>query len=503
MKKIIAWILALVIVAPNLTTVSFAQANAHSEGEAHGIEMGTLQGEQAARNDYINGLVQNDKRHELTNVQIINRFDLGRTDYTYRMFFMRGYRSAFRESYNTTYRQMNQQHHLEPIQNGFAHGRQIGEVEGAIFALKDFMNQLNPNWFFAYNRYIMNGSLESRFWLNRESELYREHFEMGFKEGFKENYLEMYQNSNIDAAMKNIHFKTIGLYADEIVFSDEYIHFNHGSQGQTEHMSMVLSFDQGTVYTPTMIGMYRTQQRFGQGEFRMKPVSYRHHVSIENTLKQVFLEEPVTLGFQYNGSEYVGIYQWRNNRWEYLHTKMEEGFVYTTLPAGMYTGGEYAIFVDERAKDITFNRRHWAREEIYTLMRREVLPRDGSFKADAAVTRGDFAQMLYEIINPSTARVAQVEIKDQDLLGKNKVAVNEMLARGVFELQDGNFNPNAPVTYRDFERAISRLLSRPFDYSEISTPMMHEKYRRSPSLQDMNQGIPGGEMAFALIRLFR
>jgi hypothetical protein len=231
----------------------------------------------------------------------------------------------------------------------------------------------------------------------------------------------------------------------------------------------------------------------------LESVSSAYTISIGNSGGYTFFNKPVTLSFEYYGSEYAGIYLWKNDRWEYQYTNFEEDQIYTELPTGYYGGGTYAIFIDTSAKNLTKSSYHWARKEAYTFMRRDIVENGVLNNLNNKVTRSQFAEILYKSLGDNLSSTRKPIFSDSDSFGDNKGAIEYVVAlRYLFNDENNAFRPNEYITYKDLERVFSNMYYREFNWSEIGTDILYNEYVKSKGLQDTNLQVPLGEVIYAL-----
>lgn len=473
------------------------------EGEEHGKKMGALEGQLAGYEDYHAGRASNYAHVMPSATEISKRFSLNRNQSLYANAFIAAYRNAFQIAYNTAFREETVKSAGLPSEKGAEHGRILGEAEGRIQGVLDFYRGKPNNWFRAFSTYVADGSLESRYYLYREGQGYREQFLMGFRQGFMEAYIFTYQEKNMSTELRNKNAHRISFYADTLYFEEETPQFDLGEMNTTISTPIFMEVLEGTVYEPTYVAVYGVQNSFNAGNSKYKPVSSKYTVSIWNDKGSVLLEKPVKLIFNYHGSERAGVYQWIGGRWSYRYTTLSDGQLAIDLPAGPYSGGEYAIFIDDAFRyipDISFN---WAQKDIYTLQRRGVIADAVQFRPNAVMTRLELADMVYKAFSPTmpmqpTSRV----IGDLIDCGDYKRAVAYAVSKNLMTLDgSGKFNPASPATYRDAETLMGTLSLRTVPWSELGMGMLRERYRRSPGLTNINAGMTRAEAAYMIRKM--
>lgn len=503
----LVWLILLTMLTSGFSFAATPNETTIEEGKSFGELMGTLDGDLAGRTDRNANKVSNYLTAMPKDTEIISRYQLNKDQSLYQNEFLKAYRDAFQIAYHTGYRTVNVEEYASPFENAYEHGAAAGAVQGQMSAMIDFTQDNDNDWLKAYNAYIADGTLSQRYQLDRESAAYRNYFTSGYREAFRMAYIETFQVKNLETEVRNKNARMVTMLEDSVYFDEELVHFNMGTMETEMRTPMSLYFPSAAIYEPTYFGVFKTQNTFNYRNYNasLTPVGGKYTVAVLNDRGSVTLKKPITLSFEYYGSERAGIYQWIGNKWVYQYTTITDGSLFITIPAGTYSGGEYAIFIDEKYKnvsDITFN---WAYKEIYTLMRRGVVTDAAPFKPNDKITRGTFALMVYNAragIDPlgATTKV----IKDFDTLSWYKDAAKYMVNKGYMKLDaSGNFNPSGLVTYADVEHMLSVMYTRSFKWSEISDKMLTEKFTRSAGATNVYANVTKAETAFMLISVFK
>ncbi|HAS73245.1 MAG TPA: hypothetical protein DCS67_03780 [Clostridiales bacterium UBA8960] len=490
-KLMLVWMLLLAMMSSSLT---FAADTSVADGTTYGASMGAFDGNFFGREAAHANRVNNYLNDLLTDAQIIGKFMLSRDTASFQSSFILAYRDAFQTAYQAGYREVAMSKVIAPVEGAYDHGMSLGTLQGQTEAMLDFIQGRKNDWSVAYNAYVAKGSLLVRYNLLKEVMAYRTAFANGYREGFMTAYITTFQEQNVSVETANKDVKQISMREDSISFDDGTV-------------QLMLHFPAATLYEPTNVTAFTTQNSFNYRNYstHMTPVTSKYTISILNSRGSVTLLKPITLSFEYYGSERAGVYQWLGNKWVYQYTTLTDGSLFITIPAGTYGGGEYAIFIDEKYKnvsDITFN---WAYKEIYTLMRRGVVSDAGPFNPNAKITRGTFALMVYNAISGTDPLGAATKvINDFDSLSWYKEAAKYMVNKGYMRLDaNGNFNMNGNVSYADVEHMLSVMSSTSFKWTEISNKMLTEKYTRSAGATNLAAHITKAETAYMLISVFK
>lgn len=504
LKVLLIFALALTMLSSSLV---FAAETSLENGTTDGTVAGTLDGNIAGKADFRSNKVNNYLSAMAGDALLVTRFSLNYDNLTYQNAFIAAYKTSFQTAYNLAYRAVNMDEYITPVEKAYEHGEAAGIVQGQLSAMIDFTQGKLDNWEKSYNAYLTESSIVRRYFLDRESLAYRSGFMSGHREGFMNSYIETYQLKNVEAEIRNKNAHIIAMTETFIEFQEEYVHFVLGAASPEMRTPMSLFIPAATLYEPTYISASKTQNTFNVGNAvsKMTPVSGKYKIDVLNDRGSVTLKKPITLSFEYQGSERAGVYQWLNGKWVYQYTTLTDGSIFITIPAGFYAGGEYAIFIDETYKtvsDITFN---WAYKEIYTLMRRDIISDAQAYSPNAKITRAQLAQMIYNqigVTNPLTT-TAPV-ISDASALGNYKKAVEYMVGKRYMKLDaKGAFNPSGTITYAETEVVLSNMFLRNVSWSEVSSKMLTEKFARSAGATNKAANLTKAEAAYMMMVFYK
>ena len=499
-KYIFIWALILTMIASSFAFAATPSETTIADGMADGEAMGTLDGDLAGRTDKNAGKVSNYLLIMPKDTEIISRFALNKDSSLYQTNFITAYKTAYQIGYEKAYRVINIDEYTSPFDMAFENGKAAGTVQGQVSAMIDFTQSNKDDWQKTYKAFLAKGSLIDRYFLEREVLAYRNYFASGYQEGFMTAYIETFQTKNLETEIRNKNAKLVNMSENTVAFQEEYVHFDLGVLTLEMRTPMFLYIPAATIYEPTYISTFKTQNSFGEGNTALTPVSSKYTVAIWNNTGSVTLKKPVTLSFEYFGSERAGIYQWINNKWIYQYTTLSDGSLSIQIPAGNFKGGEYAIFIDETYKmvsDITFN---WANKEIYTLMRRDIISDNALYSPNAKITRAQLAQMIYNSVaakNPLTTTAPT--IADASTLGYYKTAAEYMVGKKYLALDaKKNFTLNNTVSYAEMESMFSMMFLRDVKWTEIANKMLNEKFTKSPGTTNKWGAITKAEAAYAI-----
>lgn len=506
-KRLMIAFIAICVIASMMPYNSYASSPsilAVEQGGDHGTAFGTEEGRQAGNEDYLQGLATNPKRQLSTDAQLIARFQLNRDMVAYQNAFLQAYKRAYDVAYYEGYRDAKIAALTTPYVNGYEDGVKAGNAQGELSAMMDYALGRTNNELRAYRTYLLQGSLEDRFFLQLQDSYYKARFITGFQAGFKEKYAQTHQEAYVNAEIKNVNAKTVSMLADTLYFDEDYVHFVSGAMEIETRTPLMLEFPEGAVYEPTSFKAFRVNHSFGENAGNLVPVTYKYVVDTSNSKGYAMLEAPITLSFEFYGSEYAGIYQWVAGGWRYLPSTITDTHISTTIDAGQYTGGEYAIFVDPSAKDIPQQHLSWARDEIYTMMRRGIVKNAKDYQPEAFLTRAALAEMIYAQLKSQYGMGVAGAFTDSSSFGASQTAIQFAVGnRFMSKDSSGAFNPALPVSYEEFAQILSTLRLKTTPWNDVATMMLHEKYRRSPGLTNTKSFITNAEAAYAFYKLIK
>jgi hypothetical protein len=171
--------------------------------------------------------------------------------------------------------------------------------------------------------------------------------------------------------------------------------------------------------------------------------------------------------------------------------------------------GTYAVFLDENIRVLTDVRSHWAKPEIETMVRRNIIMGypgrtylDGTFKPSQGITRAEFLILLSRIENWTLPNyiVNATHFKDHAQFAQYDRIISYALSKGyVIGYTDGTFRPHNPISYYEVELIMGRVQGNyGFNWNALATQMMYDRAYRSPSFDNINNKITRAEVAYML-----
>lgn len=489
-------------------------------GAEEGKKQGKQSGEKDANLDFHNQITMNSTKGILTKEQAIARFNIAYESEQFQENFYTGYRAEYKEAYEAEYRRLRKLDSDLVDKTGYEAGKQVGTKQGEFSGKMDFVTPgKKSDWALSLKMFEQQKSITDRYFLDRESAEYKESFITGFKEAYRLAYHEAYTSSNIDIAENNINYENVAATGRELYFSP--------SDG-VGNLGGALIIPEATFYEETHIGISMERDTFNYKNLKYKPVNHVYNVAVNNLLSSITLEKPMTLELDYYGSERAGIYQLVDGEWRYLYTEISnksltdksqslgddtsknKKFLRAEIPAGHFRGGKYAIFIDEEYKPIEDIKGHWAKEELYTYLRRGYIKgyeeKQGTlYHPNTTMKRAHFVELLgnvlgwdYEGLYDNSSR-----FKDGAYFGAYKDPINYAANMGYISGgTDGNFKPFDTITYQQVEwilRAVMRDQNIKWDVYEKN--IKTDKKTQTESIKSKKLPIKRGEVVYMLYEL--
>ncbi len=453
-----------------------------TEGKDHGGALGKSDGTAAGFKDQRQGIISQWIRDYPSPETLISKYRLNFENNTgYLNAFFDAYRLNYEASYNTAYRNANYAASQPARTNAVADGKALATAESAYMASLDIVRNLSNSWSRAYDELIKKSALETRYRLDRENADYKKIFTETFIDEFRKLYTTAYQKLNTNIELKNINYTLVSMNEARIQVDRVYGEVISGSPSEKIFKSAEIAIPKGAIYEDTFVGFHWIQNSFNGNNTQYEPVSHQYRVTIGNPSGNVRLYKPINISFDFEGSERVGVYEWRYGKWLYVPTIQTADKVSINIPIGIYSGGQYAIFIDNDYKtprDLAFN---WAFKDVITSIRRGHIGSGDFFRPNDAITRGELADMIYRTMGYRTVTPANtLNITDLSKAASYQNGVKYAVGMRFMSLDTQNrFNPNALVTFKEVEIAVSNILMRNFSFSEVATKMLYEKYQRS------------------------
>jgi len=458
-------------------------------GLEHGAMFGAISGEIYGRADYYEGKANDWKKQISSEILLKRNYSLSNDTDKYVEGFLLGYRIAFEESYTNIYRQTNVDTNKTPKENGISHGQEMGFELGNILGKIDFADKKNNNW---QNAIPSNVELMIKYNLMREVQEYRDGFIVGFKDGFRDAYILSFQDQNTNNGKQNINYKAISMFGGELASTDNIIRLTIGP---------------GTIYEEKYLSIQRGDFPSLNNAGSYIPATNAYIVGIENQSKTTSLHNNVMLTSKYYGSPRGGIYKLVNGTWRYLYSNIKDGEIFAKIDSKSYSGGTYAVLIDNNYKELKDVHSNWAGIELYTFIRRNYITgySDNTFKPEANITRAEFITLLSRVMewNTNVSHDIIEKFSDYNTFGVYKNVIAKATSIGLINgYTDNTFKPSKVINYQEIEWIVQRLPNNSnFKWDEIADKMMYEKYTRSKSILSKENNITRSEVVYMLYHL--
>lgn len=454
--------------------------------------LGESLGRTAALTDYYDGN-DSDWADALPSDRNISRmFDLDRMSESYEDSFISEFKAGFKTGYEEEYQQALLSPPMESMSQGLDDGEAAGEAMGASLAERDYMlgNSMD------YERDLPRDSeIIERYRLRLGTNEYQDAFVEGFKKQYQITYNETFRSLHQDRSMAALESTQIPASGGDVVAAE----------------GIGLLVEPGTFYMP----VYVTINQQNTSYFRFGSyirASEIYSIKLDNPAGTLDDKKMVTIAFPYYGEDYkAGIYKLIDERWQYIPSKVEgDTITAQVLPSTMSNReGTYAVFMDENIRVLTDVRDHWAKPEIETMVRRNIIMGypgythlDGTFRPSQSITRAEFLILLSRIENWTLPNyiVNATHFKDHAQFAQYDRIISYALSKGyVIGYTDGTFRPHNPISYYEVQLIMGRVQgSYGFNWNALATQMMYDRAYRSPNFDNINNKITRAEVAYML-----
>lgn len=471
MKKTIKSIFIATFIFLLLSVPSaFAAKTPEDLGKEHGEEFGKIIGEIYGKKHFEDGrkmIWWDEGRDVFDEIPELKEYidayhKSGSTQGKYNSAFDDAFYENFTEKYIESYQNANKEKNVE-FELSDSEAEKLGKLYGEKRGSSDGKSQVGS--FKQSGEYdyvvpskgevILDTETDNGVELSSASESYQDTFYKAYIEGYqygfkRELFPEIRTESNI------------GMFGGKINSQDNIVS---------------LTIEKGTFYYESFMSIDRKGPPFEV----FTPGSYEYAVEVENSFNSVELRKPLKLEFQYIGSDNVGIYQKdEDGSWEYMKTYIEEDKIYTYIEGNKYEGSSFMFLIDDNEEPFTDIDRHWAEGEIRFFKKNKLISgyEDNTFRPDVFMRRGDFLTVLDRVVDfKGSANYNNLnQFVDVDLMGYNKESISKAINLGyVSGYGDGTFRPNMPISYKEAESIIKRVVSSDFAWKDFSKTLISEK----------------------------
>lgn len=448
----------------------------YEDGLLHGEYFGSILGQMNGIKAYFGNLGKNFKRNIPNDEMIESTYLLDKDKQEYRDAFIEGFKKAYEESYNNSYSSIKVEENIKLYKLGYSSGREAGIIQGKSYATIDFYKGLENNW---RRHYPLYSDLIIGYNLFLQDISYRDSFKIGFIEGLYMGYTDEYERLYSQTYINNTITKEIPISGGVINISD---------------MSFSVKVEEGTFYNPVVIKVENLSSDIYNSEDLVK-ASNIYRVNISNSLNLSNDKKYIELNFEYYGGDNGGIYKLVEDKWYYIPSKVEEGFIkaYVKPESIKDNKNTYGVFIDREYNLLLDIRNHWAKEEVITYQKRNIIKgySDRNFRPDSEITKGEFFIILSKIYHILGSASEEWSHTGEYEIGH--ALVNDYIEA----LEDKEIN--APVTYREVETIMRRLLnSENFHWHSIAEKILYEKQYKSKSFYSKDNYMTRAEAVYML-----
>jgi hypothetical protein len=475
----------------NLKTIKASYEQGVKDGETFGVKLGSIYGAK----DYFEGRTLEYNRNLPPENTIEREYLLNDDVDEYREGFLIGFKRAYEESYNEAYREANRKSIEVPDSKGRDNGITIGKMKGEYAAIIDITIGKSNLWTRHKN---MDSFIIDEYGLDFQSENYRESFINGYWDGFMESYNEVYKKLQLDSNKVKTYTEKITIDGKENI-------------GIPNDDKFLVDIEAGTYYNDVIITIDSIPT------FYVNPNSNRHTqasgvygLKIMNLAGTFDKDKKVTIKFKsYGNNVKYGIYKYHYNKWVYIPSTQKGDYLVADINLNNIDalGNIYAVRIDNQLPIFYDSRGHWAKEEINTYVKREIINGypDGTFRPNEEITRREFITMLSRLYDwyPPYDSSNVKEFKDYKEFGYSEKAISYAIYHNIVNgYSDNTFRPHNPITYKEVEIIMAKVLdNKNFNWDYYAKKMLYEEGVRSKSMNSKNNKITRGEFVYMLNRL--
>lgn len=481
---------------------SYSYKEGLKDGNEYAKNLANLNG----KKDYLLDLKNDYTRNMPSSREIIDIFNLNKESREYEDAFLCGFEFGESSSgdktnggyiiyYNKVYRKSNKKAIKTPNLNGEEGGRDIGKMRGDYAAILD-VTLRKPNFWTSHKTedvFIVN-----EYGLAFQSIDYKNSFINGYWDGFMISYNETYKKLQQDSNKVNTYTERISIDGKDSI----------AIPGDNKFL---VDIEAGTYYNDVIVTIDSiTTLDINSNSCRHTKASEVYALKILNSIGTFDKNKKITIKFKSYGKDAkYGIYKYHYNKWVYLPSKQEENYLIANININNMNplGNIYAVRVDNQLAVFHDIRGHWARDEINTYLKREIIygyP-DETFRPDKEISRGEFVIMLSRLYDwyPPYDSKNIARFKDYKDFGYADKAISYATYYSLVNgYPDNNFRPNNPITYKEVEDIMSNVLvDKDFKWDKIAEKLIYEKRFRSKSKDSLNNKITRAEFVFLLHHL--
>ena len=431
------------------------------DGKIAASQLGNMDG----ADDYFINRNNNYNRNKLTDNEIIRRYFLNRDSKKYKEGFLIGFKKEYEKVYKNSFRKANIDTLIGEKNEAYKHGELAGLNRGKIIANRDYI----------YGRFdnkriedIPNLDILNQYNnLGHQSESYKSAFISGYNEGFTNGYNDNYRNLIKEDILKRTSVDIIPMSGGKLASLDNVL---------------LVNIESGTYYDNVFLSIENLHdEAYEIDTTRYIKASGVYDIQISNSSYILDKNKTIALSFEYYGRENGGIYKLIDGRWIYLSSHIKDNRIITNIKPETLISDKniYCLFVEKQFKPLTDIYYHWAKDEIDTLVRRDIMSpyKDGRFRPDEGITSMEFIEILRRVYGKSF--------------------IDNMITQDKIGLKD-----NAYMTYGDIENMMAYVLKdENFKWHHISANILYGKQIRSRSYNSIDNRITRAEIAYMIYTL--
>lgn len=462
--------------------------NSLTAGTADGSQFGGNLGAIFGSKDYYEGRDSDYKRDLPSDYIIESEYALNLDNKEYLQGFVNGFKKAYQEEYIKSFREAKNNAFLMDQSMGYENGLSVGNIQGSTQATMDYMQKKTNDW----NRSKpAASSLIFEFNLMYQPEKYRDSFISGFWDGYSKGYTDTYKEVSQTSNETKTVSQTIPISGATLMSLDG---------------AMAVTIKPGTYYKPVILKIDTLNDSLYSFDKNYISASNYYKISLINPNNNAFNNESkIELSFEYYGGKKGGVYKMQNGQWQYMDSTRDDSSIAIMVnPRNLLAEGSvYAVMLNEEVKTFHDIRGHWAKDEIETLIRRNIIYgyTDNTFKAENKITRAEFLTLLSRVYKWQlpTYTANTMQFKDYASFGNRNNIISYALAHGYINgYPDNTFRPNDHISYRELEIIMRRFIDKEFKWHHTAAKMLYEKKARTSFYDSIDNKINRGEVSYML-----
>ncbi len=465
--------------------IGYAKGNMDPTKESYdaGIEdgdnLGEILGSIYGAKDYYENKTSIYTRDIPSDYEIQKNYFLNKDSKEYKDGFLAGFKRAYEKSYNISFRTANVNEKERESKGAYENGKEVGLLRGKAFAHTDYLKEDPNNW---KKHKSISAEIIKEYNLVLYSSDYRQGFISGYWDGFSEGYNTTYLELSNNESSKKMVSSTIPLAGGEISSLDD---------------SLKIKIEKGTYYNPIALSIDTISDNNFSLEDKYIKASNFYKLKVANKSKNLNDKKLIELRFEYYGNFDGGIYKLVDGKWCYIPSVIEDGFIKAEIkPSSIKKDGSvYVVLIDNNMTSLQDIRNHWARDEIITYVRRNVISgyNDNTFKPDKGITIGEFLTILSKVYGwQLSTNLDNVKVfNDINSFEPIDKAISYSIEKGYISgYSDKDFKPNKAISYRKVETIMNRVLdSEDFKWYNVAAKMLYDKQIRCKSYDSMDKEI--------------